>query len=103
MELLYHKCNSPQHMCKIKCSLPSYKNPCVIQIEPIVHEKHACHERYCSKNCIMKGCPKSYGYQDHFNELTSDEHIYGNEHACHKKCEENVVCDIFTKFVRQTH
>ena len=82
-----HKCNSPQHMGKIKCSLPSCKNPCAIQIELEDHEKHVYHERYCPKKCIMEGCPKSCSYKDHFHELKSDENICGNEHVCHKKCE----------------
>ena len=97
-----HKCNSPQHMCKIKCSLPSYKNPRAIQIELGYHEKHACHERYCPKKCIMEGCPRSRGYKYHFHELTSDEHLCSNEHACHKKCEVDGICEIFTKLVRHT-
>ena len=95
-----HKSNSPQHMCKMNCSLPSCKNPCVIQIELGDHEKYAFHESYCPKKCIMEGCPRSCGYKDHFHELTSDEHLYGNEHACHKKCEADGICEIFTKLVR---
>ena len=70
-----------------------------IKIELGDHEKHACHERYCPKKCIMEGCPRSCGYKDHFHELTSDEHIYGNEHACHKKCEADGIYEIFTELV----
>ena len=73
--------------CNMQCSLPSCKNPCVIQIQPEDHQNHACHERYCPKKCIMEGCPRSYGHKDHLHELKSDEHIFGNEHVCHKKCE----------------
>jgi hypothetical protein len=97
-----HKCNSSQHLCNMKCSLPSCKNPCVIQIELGDHEKHACHERFCPKDCVMEGCPRSCGYKDHFHELTSDEHLCGNEHGCRKKCEADGICEIFTELVRQT-
>ena len=80
-------------------SLPNCKIPCVIQTELGDHEKHACHERYCPKKCIMQGSPRSCGYKDHFHELTSDEHIYGNEHSFRKKCEENGICQILNELV----
>ena len=63
-----HKCSSSQHLCNKMCSLPSCKNLCVIQIKLGDHEKHACHERYCPKRCIMEGCPRSCSYEDHFHE-----------------------------------
>eukprot|EP01018_Ginkgo_biloba_P007841 Gb_06198 [translate_table: standard] len=97
-----HKCNSPQHLCKMKCSLASCKNLCVMSIECGEHEKHACHERYCTSQCIMDGCMRTCGYQDHFHGLMSSEHLCGNEHACRNKCEAAGICEILTELVRQT-
>ncbi|GLJ12793.1 hypothetical protein SUGI_0197940 [Cryptomeria japonica] len=97
-----HKCNSPQHMCKMKCSLRSCKNPCAVPIELGDHKKHACHERFCPKKCIMDGCPRLCGYEDHFHALKSEEHLCGSEHACREKCEADGICEIFTELVRQT-
>ncbi|GLJ12791.1 hypothetical protein SUGI_0197900 [Cryptomeria japonica] len=97
-----HKCNSPQHLCKMKCSLGSCTNPCVVPIELGDHEKHACHERFCPKKCIMDSCPRFCGYEDHFHALKSDEHLCGSEHACQEKCEAEGICEIFTELVRQT-
>ncbi|KAH9320477.1 hypothetical protein KI387_015116 [Taxus chinensis] len=97
-----HKCNSPQHMCKMKCSLARCRNPCVVPIELGDHEKHACHERFCPKKCIMDGCPRLCGKEDHFHELKSDEHLCGSEHACPEKCKADGICEIFTELLRQT-
>jgi hypothetical protein len=51
----------------------------------------------------MEGCSSSCGHKDNFHELTSDEHICGNEHSYRKKCEANGICEIFTELVRHTH
>ncbi|GLJ33423.1 hypothetical protein SUGI_0672620 [Cryptomeria japonica] len=97
-----HKCNSPQHMCKTTCSLPSCNNPCVLSVES-KREKHQCHERYCHSKCTISGCCRTCGEKDHFHALDPyAAHFCGNEHACPENCEMPGICEISTKLVRQT-
>jgi len=72
-----HKCNSPQHMCKRKCSLPSCQNQCLSPIEFGDHVRHACHERYCQTPCLVKGCTRTI-----FMSLIVMQNIYVGTNMC---------------------
>ena len=68
----------------------------MIQIEVVDHEEYACQEIYCPKKCIMERCPIYCKSKYHFHELTSDEHLCGNEHSFHNKYEVDGIFEIFT-------
>ncbi|XP_057831411.1 uncharacterized protein LOC131042113 [Cryptomeria japonica] len=93
-----HSCNSLRHMCKVSCSLESCNNTCIVPIETI-HRRHRCHERYCQSKCIMKGCTRTCGEEDHFHK---GEHLCGNEHTCPENCEMPGICEVFTQLVRKS-
>ncbi|KAH9289251.1 hypothetical protein KI387_033368 [Taxus chinensis] len=98
-----HKCNSPQHNCKMSCSLETCNNPCAIAVE-LDHERHQCHEIYCPRACIINDCSRTWGVKDHFHGLDDPnaEHLCGSEHACPEKCQEPGICEILTELLRQT-
>eukprot|EP01018_Ginkgo_biloba_P012729 Gb_39833 [translate_table: standard] len=71
-----HKYNSKKHICKMECSLPICQNLCTIPIDVRDHETHIFHEKFCPSQCIMNGCPRTYGYQDHFLGLSTEKHLW---------------------------
>lgn len=49
----------------------------------------------------MEGCKWKCGSSDHFHQVTSDNHLCGNEHTCQALCEEKGMCEIVTELVKK--
>lgn len=53
-----HRCNSPQHMCKMMCSLPSCKNICVIKLSLGIMKNMLIMRDIVLKNASWRVSPK---------------------------------------------
>eukprot|EP00397_Hematodinium_sp_SG-2012_P000532 GEMP01000533.1.p1 GENE.GEMP01000533.1~~GEMP01000533.1.p1 ORF type:complete len:2197 (-),score=481.84 GEMP01000533.1:22-6612(-) len=94
-----HKCAAARHLCGELCSLPTCMQRC-IKAHDERHERHECDVRRCPKQCSFPKCTFPCANADHFH--AADERARSscwcvNNHQCVHDCEEEGVCEVFSK------